>query len=175
MIGNEAYCVVSMNRDPDNCSRLYVSLIKQPRPCAQVRSSYGLDLDQALKAASAEPAGTEGVSFLPFFGGERTPNWPHATGTILGLRNGQLRPGLILRAAMEGITFLLADGLEELRGRGLAPRELRLVGGAARSALWRQIIADVVQLPVLLPIEAEAAALGAVLQVRGSWGGCKLW
>ena len=174
MIGKEAQGVAGMNRDPDNGSRLSSSLIKQPRACAQVRSSYGLDLDQALKAASAEPAGTEGVSFLPFFGGERTPNWPHATGTILGLRNGQMRPGLVLRAAMEGITFLLADGLEELRGRGLAPRELRLVGGAARSALWRQIIADVVQLPVLLPIEAEAAALGAVLQVRGSWGGCDL-
>lgn len=133
--------------------------------CLQVCASYGLDRDQAERAASAEPAGTDGVTFLPFLGGERTPNWPHATGTILGLHNGQLRPGLIIRAAMEGITFLLADGMDELKSRGLRPEELRLVGGAARSTLWRQIIADVLQIPVLLPVETEAAALGGALQV----------
>lgn len=51
---------------------------------------------------------------------------------------------------------------------GLRPQEIRLVGGGSKNRLWRQIVADVFQLPVLMPLEPESAALGAALQVRGS-------
>ena len=67
----------------------------------------------------SEPAGCEGVSFLPYLAGERSPNWPHASGAIVGLRPGHLgRPGLLYRAALEGVAFSLRAGLRELGTHG---------------------------------------------------------
>jgi sugar (pentulose or hexulose) kinase len=78
---------------------------------------------------------------------------------------GLLRPGLVYRAAMEGATYSLAAGLQRFEAAGVPrPSELRLVGGGARNRLWRQMVADVFQLPVRVPAESESAALGAALQ-----------
>ncbi|MCH2107041.1 MAG: xylulokinase, partial [Planctomycetes bacterium] len=130
----------------------------------EVRAGTGLD-HEALTAAAGEVApGCEGVSFLPYLAGERTPNWPHATGALLGLREGSLRPGLLFRAAMEGATFALAAGVDRLKELGVAADELMLVGGGSKNALWRQVVADVTGLRVRLPAEAESAALGGALQ-----------
>mmetsp|Transcript_29678 Transcript_29678/g.94986 ORF Transcript_29678/g.94986 Transcript_29678/m.94986 type:complete len:172 (-) Transcript_29678:490-1005(-) len=74
----------------------------------EVRAGYGLGRDEISALAAAEPAGCDGVSFVPFLAGERTPNWPHASGALVGLRAGHLaRPGLLYRAALEGATFAL--------------------------------------------------------------------
>ena len=130
----------------------------------EVRAGTGLE-HEALTAAAEEVApGCEGVSFLPFLAGERTPNWPHATGALLGLREGSLRPGLLYRAAMEGATFALAAGVDRLKELGVAADELMLVGGGSKNSLWRQVVADVTGLRVRLPAEAESAALGGALQ-----------
>lgn len=83
-----------------------------------------------------------------------------------GLRAGSSRPGLVYRAALEGVTFLVAAGKEQLRQHGLLPSELRVVGGGASNRLWRRIVADAFQLPLRFPLEPEAAALGGALQAR---------
>jgi xylulokinase len=135
----------------------------------EVRKALGLDRDELTKLAASEPPGCEGVSLLPFFVGERTPNAPHATGALLGLRPGHLsRPGLLYRACLEGCTFALRAALDRMRRLGMQqPLRVRLVGGGAANALWRQIVADALGLPVEVPpgdAAADGAALGAAFQ-----------
>lgn len=130
----------------------------------EVRSGYGMDHAELTKLASAENAGCDGVNFLPYLTGERTPNWPKSSGAILGLRPGQSRPGLIYRAAMEGATFTLLAGLKRMQETGFVAKELRVVGGGSNNPLWRRIVADAFQLPLSFPKEPESAALGAALQ-----------
>ena len=132
----------------------------------EVRAGYGLPRDEIGALAAAEPAGCEGLSMLPFLAGERTPNWPHASGALVGLRAGHLaRPGLLYRAALEGVAFSLRGGIAALRKHGVPEvREVRLVGGGAKSALWRAVIADALQVRVVCPASPESAARGAALQ-----------
>ena len=137
----------------------------------EVRRLCGsLDHDELAQLAAAEPPGCQGVTFLPYLGGERTPNWPHATGALLGLRPQSMRPGLIYRAGLEGATYSLFAGMQQMKelggggGRVHHATELRIVGGGAKNATWRQIIADTFQLPLRFPVETETAALGAALQ-----------
>lgn len=86
-----------------------------------------------------------------------------------GLRAGRLRPGPLFRAALEGASFALLLGHERLRRFGVAADEIRLVGGGSRNPLWRRIVADLFQLPLRFPVEAESAALGAALQAAAVW------
>jgi xylulokinase len=136
----------------------------------EVRRAFGsIERDEITRLAALEPPGCEGVTLLPFFAGERTPNVPHATGALLGLRPGHFaRPGLLYRAALEGCTFALRAALARMRRLGMAPATaVRLVGGGAANALWRQVVADVLGLPVEVPpgeAAADGAALGAAFQ-----------
>lgn len=130
----------------------------------EVKALTGLD-HGALTAAATEVApGADGLLLLPFLVGERVPDLPQASGTLLGLRPGRLRPGTLYRAALEGTACNLAAGLDRLRALGLAVGEVRLAGGASRNPLWRQILADVFDVPVRSLAEPESAALGAALQ-----------
>lgn len=148
---------------------------EEVRRCASAASgassgaSGALDRDELTRLAALEPAGCEGVTLLPFFVGERTPNAPHATGALLGLRPGHLaRPPLLYRAALEGCTFALRAALARMRSLGMPPATaVRLVGGGAANPLWRQIVADALSLPVEVPpgeAAADGAALGAAFQ-----------
>eukprot|EP00887_Chlorella_sp_A99_P008128 scaffold12.g8128.t1 len=128
------------------------------------RKALGLSHEELTELAAKEPPGCAGVTLLPYLAGERTPNWPHATGTLLGLRPGLLRPGLLYRAALEGCTFSLLAGLRRMEAHGVRPAELLVVGGGSQNRLWRRIIADAFQLPLHFPAEPETAALGAALQ-----------
>ncbi len=130
----------------------------------EVKALTGLGHDALTAAAAAVPAGSSGLTWLPFLLGERVPNLPEATGSLLGLRPGLLRPGLLYRAALEGTALNLGAGLDRLRGLGLLVDEVRLTGGAAQNVLWRQILADVFAVPVRVLLEPESAALGAALQ-----------
>jgi xylulokinase len=114
--------------------------------------------------AEAESPGAKGLLFLPYLRGERVPNLPHATGTILGIVPGSLGPGLLFRAAMEGATLALASGIERMKGLGLPVESVRVVGGGAKSPLWRRVLADCLDVPVVGVEEEESAALGAALQ-----------
>lgn len=141
----------------------------------EVRIGFGLTREEITQLAtvgnSSSSPGCHGVTFLPYFVGERSPNWPHASAAIIGLRPGFMTPGLLYRAALEGATFSLVAGLDRLRelthndkNNDNGSSELLLVGGGSRSALWRRIICDAFQLPLKFPVEPDSAALGAAYQ-----------
>ena len=131
---------------------------------------YGCDHGQMVKLARSVPPGCDGVRFLPYITGERTPNWPDATGAIVGIRPGSLvNPAVAYRAAMEGATYSLLAGVRRMSELGMpAPREVKVVGGGSKSPLWRQIIADAFDVKVRRLREAESAALGAATQAAAA-------
>jgi xylulokinase len=123
-----------------------------------------LDLQQLTKLAEAVPPGAGGLCFLPYLVGERVPNLPKATGALLGVRPGLLTPGHLFRAAIEGTTLGLASGVERMKRLGLVVDAVRVVGGGSKNPLWRQILSDVLGVPVSILVEPESAALGGALQ-----------
>jgi xylulokinase len=96
--------------------------------------------------------------------GERSPHWnPLARAAFVGLTMPDSRAELA-RAVLEGVAFNLRSILDALRGQGVQLGAMRLIGGGARSAVWRQILADVYNLPIVqLNLAAEATALGAAI------------
>lgn len=122
----------------------------------------GMDpYDYLTELASQVPAGSGGLIFLPLLAGERAPYWnANARGVFFGLSLFHEKKHMI-RSVLEGVIYRIhsvAEGLEELGGR---PREIRASGGFARSPLWRQIMADVLNVPVTVPDAIEASGLGA--------------
>ncbi|MCB0046518.1 MAG: xylulokinase [Caldilineaceae bacterium] len=113
--------------------------------------------------AGESPPGSNGLIFLPYLAGERTPHMdPLARGAFLGLTLSHGRSDMV-RAVMEGVTFALANALAVLTELGAHPAEIVLAGGGASSPLWRQIVADVFGLPVRPLQVAEQSAVGAAL------------
>ena len=130
----------------------------------EVQAASGVEHAALTSAAGAVPPGCDGLRWLPFLSGERVPDLPNATGTLLGMRAGCLAPERLYRAAIEGTSYNLAWGMDLMRGLGVPIEELRLVGGAAQNRLWREILADVCGVPVRVLMETESGALGAALQ-----------
>jgi len=114
------------------------------------------------EASSVEP-GSEGLIFLPYLSGERTPHAdPYAKGVFFGLSLKHAKSHLI-RAVLEGVGFGLKDSLELMKSLGMKIKEIRVVGGGARSGLWRKVLASQFEFPLtILKIEA-GAAYGALL------------
>jgi xylulokinase len=110
------------------------------------------------------PAGSDGLLFLPYLTGERTPHAdPLARAAFVGLtiRHGR---GHLTRSVLEGVAFGLRDSLELMLGAGVPqPGEIRATGGGSRSPLWRQVLADVLGAPVVTTSSAEGAAQGAAM------------
>jgi xylulokinase len=125
-----------------------------------------LDADIAAFDAQVAQAerGAGGVITVPFFNGERTPNLPDAKGCIVGLDSRNTQPENIMRSAVEGATFSLRFGIDELAGLGIDAQEIVLTGGGANSPIWRQIVADICGAPVTVLTNEEGAAFGAALQ-----------
>ena len=117
--------------------------------------------DLLTQIAAAVPAGSDGLIFLPFLGGERAPIWDaDARGTFFGLTREHTRANMI-RAALEGIVYNLYTvmlALEEVVGE---PKKIQATGGFARSKLWRQMLADIFEQDVNIPESFEGTALGA--------------
>jgi len=130
----------------------------------EIRALFGMDIAEMNARAQAAPIGADGIVVLPFFNGERIPNLPAGRASVLGATAANFTRENIVRAAMEAAIFGMRIGLESFKEMGFAAREIRLVGGGAKSPLWRKIAADVTGLPVRVPREEEAAALGAALQ-----------
>lgn len=129
-----------------------------------VRERFSLSHAQLSAAVASTPAGNDGLMLIPFFEGERTPNVPDGTGVYFGLREQTFSVGHFARAAMEGTTLGLNYGLNRMRELGIAPREIRATGGGAKSAEWRQILADVFNAEVVCTQSEEGAAMGAAVQ-----------
>jgi xylulokinase len=130
----------------------------------QWRGVFGLDVKEFDAAAGRAPIGAEGVVVLPFFNGERIPNLPAGRASLQGLTMANFSKENVARAALESAIFGMKVGVDAFAAQGFKAREIRLIGGGAKSKLWRRIAADALGLPVKLPAGDEAAALGAALQ-----------
>jgi xylulokinase len=128
------------------------------------RKLFGWDHERMEKEIARIPAGAEGLTFLPYLQGERTPNLPEGCGVLHGMNTANLTPAHLLRAAMEGVTLGMAYGLRRMESLGLRPTEIRLTGGGSNSATWRQMCADIFGYPVVTMESSEGAALGAAIQ-----------
>eukprot|EP01023_Acetabularia_acetabulum_P016246 TRINITY_DN18025_c0_g1_i10.p1 TRINITY_DN18025_c0_g1~~TRINITY_DN18025_c0_g1_i10.p1 ORF type:complete len:538 (-),score=95.55 TRINITY_DN18025_c0_g1_i10:668-2281(-) len=137
----------------------------------EVVSTFGQTHQELSAKAEKVSPGCDGVNFLPYLCGERTPNWPHATGSIIGLRAGCMTGGVIYRAALEGASYSLLAGMKAMNSFGMNPTELRAVGGGANNNLWLKILADSFGLVIRKPVEPESAALGAALQAGAVYEG----
>lgn len=130
----------------------------------KLRDLLAQDIDELNRLATAIPIGCEGVITLPFFNGERTPALPNAKASIFGLSGDNFTQGHLMRSAMESAIFGLRTGLEAFRRCGMRFDSVILTGGGSNSLLWRQICADVFNLPVRVIAQPENAAMGAALQ-----------
>lgn len=124
----------------------------------------GQDYNSIFSLANSVAPGSEGLVFLPYLTGERTPHAdPHATGSFVGLTRRHTYAHLT-RAVLEGVACGLKDNLTFLQEAGLPPPvELRLSGGGAKSEVWRQILADVLGVDLIPANVTEGAALGAAI------------
>jgi xylulokinase len=124
----------------------------------------GESFAEIVAEAERAPAGSEGLLFLPYLSGERTPYPdPLARGSFVGLtlRHGRAH---LTRAVLEGVAFSMRDCFDLLRGAGLGSvNEVRIAGGGAKGALWRRIVASVLRLPMVTVNSTEGAAYGAAL------------
>jgi len=119
--------------------------------------------DVLTAEAAAVRTGSEGLFFLPYLSGERTPHAdPDARGCFVGLTLAHTR-GHLLRAIMEGVTYSMRDSLAIIEGLGVPVRQIRASGGGSRSPLWRQIQADVFGRKVVTINSEEGAAYGVAL------------
>ena len=113
--------------------------------------------------ATATPPGAEGLVFLPYMNGERTPHADaNARGVFFGLSPIHTR-GHMIRAIMEGVVYALRDSVEIIRGMGIPVSQVRAIGGGAKSPLWQQLQANIMQLEVATLNVDEGPALGAAL------------
>jgi xylulokinase len=121
------------------------------------------DYGEMIAAAARWEPGVEGLMFAPYLAGERTPYAdPHARGAFVGLGLRHDRAALV-RAVLEGVAFGLRDGLDLVAALGGRPTSGRVSGGGARGALWLEIVASVLDLPLELTRADEGAAYGAAL------------
>lgn len=134
-----------------------------------VRNLLGLDVREMNEQAGLAPVGAEGIMLLPYFNGERTPALPNGKAMFAGMTSLNMTQQNMCRAAMEGASFGMRYGLDVVKRNGIYPKEIRLVGGGARSSLWRQITADIFDCPVVCLEDEEAGAAGAAIQASWCW------
>lgn len=122
-----------------------------------------LSYDELVSEAQSVSPGADGLLFLPYLSGERTPHAdPNAKGVFFGLHLGHDREHLT-RAVLEGVSFGLRDSMELMNDLGLSAKEIRVSGGGAQSGLWRQILADILNVRLVHTTVPHGAAVGAAL------------
>jgi xylulokinase len=127
----------------------------------------GVDLHDFDELALSSEPGAGGLTLVPYFDGERTPNLPDATGSLHGITRANYTPASLARAAVEGVACSLADGLKALTDLGVIANRLILVGGGARSQAMQHITASVFAMDVIVPTPQEHVANGAARQAAG--------
>jgi xylulokinase len=130
----------------------------------------GADYDTLTEEAAGTPAGSDGLYWLPYLMGERTPHLDaRARGGWVGLTARHSRAHLI-RALLEGVSYSQKDGADVILGMGVPITRVRASGGGARSAFWRQMLADVFDRPVAVLATEEGSAFGAALLAMSGTG-----
>lgn len=139
----------------------------------RLASERGINAYDLLnEAAASVPPGSEGLLLLPCLMGAMAPTWNAAArGTFFGFTLAHTRAHFV-RAVLEASAYAVRDITDQMRRIGLPLQEIRVVGGGARSRLWRQIKADVTGLPVALPQTTETTALGAAMLALVGVGAC---
>lgn len=123
----------------------------------------GRDYDELNALVGDVPRGAHGLLFAPYLTGERNPHPdPFARGAFVGLTLRH-NVGSMTRAVMEGVAFGMRDQLELLRAQGVYPTESVVSGGAAKSAVWRQMLTDILGMPLYTINTTEGAAFGAAI------------
>ena len=134
-----------------------------------------MSFDEITAEAENIPAGAQGVVFLPYMAGERSPIWdPDAKGVFYGLGYDRTR-GHMIRAVLEGVAYALQHNIEIAAGAGAEVSVLNAMGGAANSVLWTQIKSDVTGKKIVVPASDTATTLGAAILAGvgcGIFGSC---
>jgi xylulokinase len=138
---------------------------------ASVAAMTGTDLPGLDARAMTAQSGASGVTLLPYFDGERTPNLPLATGVISGLSTANGTAENLARAAVEGVLCSLAEAAELLTGYGVEQRRVLLIGGGARSAAVCTLAPGIFGVEVDVPEPREYVALGAARQAAWALAG----
>lgn len=159
------YHVMAVTLSSGGALRWFRDALRAALPAASDGEAVRAAITDAYLSAQAGevPIGAEGLLFLPYLTGERTPHCdPLARGAFVGLtsRHG---PAHMARAVMEGVIFALRDGLDVMRRLGVPIAQVRATGGGARSMLWRQMQADVYGVEVVTLAAEEGPAYGAAL------------
>jgi len=123
-----------------------------------------VDLGRFSDLALEAPADADGLLLVPYLDGERTPNLPDATGTLVGLTRSTMTPAHLARASVLGMLCGMADALDALRSNGVPVSRVLLIGGAAKSPAVRALAPAVFGLPVDVPEDGEYVARGAARQ-----------
>ncbi|MFC7847167.1 xylulokinase [Arthrobacter sp. NPDC057388] len=141
-----------------------LAMLNSARVMAATAAMLGVDLAalDALALAAGNDAG--GLTFLPYLDGERSPNLPHATGSLAGLTRSNMTPENLARASVLGVLNSLADAIDVLRQLGGTPDKVLLIGGGSKSQALRRAAASIFNLPVEVPASREYVALGAAKQ-----------
>ncbi|PRB69280.1 xylulokinase [Arthrobacter sp. MYb213] len=121
-------------------------------------------------ALTANP-GSDGLTLLPYFDGERTPNLPEATGSLHGITRANYTAANLARSAVEAVICSLADGLHALEAQGVRAQRIILIGGGAQSRAVQQIASQILGLPIMVPTPGEYVADGAARQAAGVLAG----
>jgi len=129
----------------------------------QTLSLLGKTVEAIDPALDETKPGAEGLSFIPFLNGERTPDLPRSRGTISGVSSNNYTPNNLIRAVIEGVSFGMIRGLDLILD-GRKPEVIFAIGGGARSKQWRQLLADATGAVIQVPAEEEAGCLGAAIQ-----------
>jgi xylulokinase len=131
---------------------------------ATVAGMLRVDFDELDRLALAAPSGAEGLTVVPYFDGERSPNLPNAAGALQGVTTRNLTPANMARAAVEGLLASMAYCIDKISAQGVDVERIILVGGGARSEAVRRIAPALWGRPVHVPTPAEYVALGAARQ-----------
>ena len=141
-----------------------VATLNAARVLDAIARLLGVDHDELSRLALAAEPGAGGLTLVPYFEGERTPNLPDATATLTGMTLASTTRENLARAAVEGMLSGLAAGLEAVRDLGVPLERALLIGGGAQSEAVRVIAPLVLGVPVEVPEPGEYVALGAARQ-----------
>ena len=128
----------------------------------------GRDVSYISEALAATRPGADGITFLPFLNGERTPDLPNAQGSMFGFTANNLTSANMVRATVEGVTYGVLAGLNLILEHR-TPEQILLIGGGAKSQGWRQLIADATGSLIQAPTAAESGCVGSAIQAMWAW------
>lgn len=128
-----------------------------------VRRHYGWSPEQMEQMIAAGAPGSDGLLFLPYVTGEKTPNLPEASGVLHGINLDNFSPQNVARATAEGVSLGLGYGLSRMRELGFDPREIQVTGVGSGSHVTRQLLADVFGVPVVGLASPQGSAFGAAI------------